>query len=95
MSNIAEDLLNAYSDGFGDGYKQGQKDSQPKWILCSEELPLGNTKVVVSCLDNSGDTPFDYTSCGWMTTGGEYWVVDDEINNYVIAWMPLPECLKR
>ena len=63
----------------------------PRWIPVSERLPNGQTEVIVSCLDDSGDTPFDYTGCGWCTNDGEYWIVDNEINNYVIAWMPLPE----
>ena len=66
----------------------------PKWIPCSERLPNGQTEVIVSCLDDSGDTSFDYTGCGWCTNDGEYWIVDNEINNYVIAWMPLPEPYK-
>lgn len=66
---------------------------EPKWIPCSERLPHGSCSdlVNVSIHDDSGDTPLDYTSCGWVTTDGEYWIVDNEINNYVIAWMPLPE----
>lgn len=66
---------------------------EPQWIPCSERLPHGSCSdlVNVSIHDDSGDTPFDYTSCGWVTTDGEYWIVDNEINNHVIAWMPLPE----
>lgn len=64
-----------------------------RWIPCSERLPHGSCSdlVNVSIHDDSGDTPFDYTSCGWVTTDGEYWIVDNEINNHVIAWMPLPK----
>lgn len=66
---------------------------EPQWIPCSERLPHGSCSdlVNVSIHDDSGDTPFDYTSCGWVTTDGEYWIVDNEINNHVVAWMPLPE----
>lgn len=71
-------------------------ESEPQWIPCSERLPHGSCSdlVNVSIHEDSGDTPFDYTSCGWVTTDGEYWIVDNEINNHVIAWMPLPECYK-
>ena len=64
-----------------------------QWIPVTERLPHGTCSdlVNVSIHDDSGDTPFDYTSCGWVTTDGEYWIVDNEINNHVIAWMPLPE----
>ena len=76
-------------------YELGRQSAQPEpqWIPCSERLPHGSCSdlVNVSIHDDSGDTPFDYTSCGWVTTDGEYWIVDNEINNHVIAWMPLPE----
>ena len=65
-----------------------------QWILCDEKLPIGQELVIVSCHDDVGDTPFDYTSCGWVTTNGEYWIVDNEINRHVIAWMPLPKPYK-
>lgn len=68
-----------------------------RWIPVAERLPHGSCSdlVNVSIHDDSGDTPFDYTSCGWVTTDGEYWIVDNEINNHVIAWMPLPEPYKE
>ena len=65
--------------------------SEQQWIPCSEKLPESTNTVIVSVRDESGYTSFDYTSHGWMTTDKEYWIVDDEINNYVVAWMPLPE----
>ena len=65
-----------------------------KWIPCSEKMPIGQVEVIVSCHDDHGDTPFDYTSCGFATTDGEYWIVDNEINNHVVAWMPLPKPYK-
>ena len=70
---------------------------EPRWIPVSERLPHGSYAdlVNVSIHDDSGNTPFDYTSCGWVTTDGEYWIVDNEINNHVIAWMPLPEPYKE
>lgn len=86
-----------------DAYEQGWEDlqkcierlpsAQSQWIPCSERLPHGSCSdlVNVSIHDDSGDTPYDYTSCGWVTTDGEYWIVDNEINNHVIAWMPLPK----
>ena len=72
------------------------KQPELQWIPCSERLPHGSCSdlVNVSIHDDSGDTPFDYTSCGWVTTDGEYWIVDNEINNHVVAWMPLPEPYK-
>ena len=64
---------------------------EQRWIPVRERLPEGQTEVIVSCMDNSGDTEFLYTSSGWMTTDREYWIVDNEINSFVIAWMPMPE----
>lgn len=71
--------------------KKGEENPEPQWIPCSERLPNSQETVVVSVRDETGDTRYDYTSCGWVTTDKEYWIIDDEINNYVIAWMPLPE----
>ena len=67
-----------------------------RWIPVSERLPHGfcSVLVTVSIHDDSDDTPYDYTSCGWVTANGEYWIVDNEINNHVVAWMPLPEPYK-
>lgn len=68
---------------------------EQRWIPCSERLPAGQEEVIVSCCDDAGDSRFDYTASGWVTTDGEYWIVDNEINHYVIAWMPLPEPYKE
>ena len=68
---------------------------ETKWIQCSERLPEAQTGVIVSCTDDSGDTKFRYTSSGWVTTDKEYWIVDNEINNFVVAWMPLPEVYRE
>ena len=64
---------------------------EQRWIPCSERLPNGQTEVIVSCRDDSADTIYRYTASGWITTDGEYWIVDNEINPYVIAWCELPE----
>ena len=64
------------------------------WIPVTERLPNGQEEVIVSCCDTSGDGSYNYTSCGWTTRDGEYWIVDNEINYFVIAWMPLPEPYK-
>ena len=64
---------------------------EQRWIPCSERLPNGQTEVIVSCRDDSADAIYRYTASGWITTDGEYWIVDNEINPYVIAWCELPE----
>ena len=75
---------------------EGVPSAQPEqhWIPCSDRLPNSRETVIVSIRDETGDTRYDYTAHGWLTTDKEYWIVDDEINNYVIAWMPLPEPYK-
>lgn len=68
-----------------------KEPSVQPWIPCSERLPIAQEEVIVSCHDDSGDTSYDYTTCGWVTNDGEYWIADNEINSHVVAWMPLPE----
>lgn len=63
----------------------------PKWIPVTEALPINDVDVIVSVLDDSGDTPYRFTSVGWCTPNGQYWVVDNEMCYGVIAWQPLPE----
>ena len=63
---------------------------QPGWIPCSERLPADEEAVIVSIRDDSGDNTLDYSSSGWYAAAGEFWVVDNEANMRVVAWMPLP-----
>ena len=71
--------------------KTKEENEQTRWRPCHEILPAVCTEVNVSCHDVSGDTAFDYSSSGWLTPDGKYWIVDNEINSFVIAWKPLPE----
>ena len=81
--------------GFGfamEFVKQTQSVEQvPKWIPVTKTLPWNDTDVLVTVLDDSGDTPFRYTAVGWRTPDGQYWVVNNEMCYGVLAWMPLPE----
>ena len=66
-------------------------EPEPKWIPVTEALPINDVDVIVSVLDDSGDTPYRFTSVGWCTPNGQYWVVDNEMCYGVVAWQPLPE----
>lgn len=64
---------------------------EQRWIPCSERLPEDEEEVIVSVRDDSGDNTLDYSSCGWYACAGDFWVVDNEANERVVAWMPLPK----
>ena len=68
--------------------------SARQWIPCEKELPKSEEEVIVSIHDDSGDTAYDYTSSGWYAAAGKFWVVENETNMRVVAWMPLPEPYK-
>lgn len=66
----------------------------PQWIPVTEQPPENDDWVIVTVLDESGDTPYRYTDFGWYLSDGT-WVVDnepmyDDGSIKVIAWMPLP-----
>lgn len=66
------------------------KEAERQWIPCSTALPKDEEEVIVSIHDDSGDYALDYSSSGWYAAAGEFWVVDNEANMCVTAWMPLP-----
>ena len=69
--------------------------SAQQWIPCSERLPEDEEEVIVSVRDDSGDNTLNYSSFGWYACAGDFWVVDNEANERVIAWMPLPDPYKE
>ena len=88
---IPNNPSDAYQIGYAIGYQDGKRDAASPWHRVEDGLPRGQELVIVAVKDTAGDTPFWYTQCGWITTDGEYWIVDNEICDYVVAWMPLPE----
>ena len=60
------------------------------WIPVTEkQLPPDDEDVIVTCLDDSGDTPYSYTTMAWHYK--DMWVCDNMRCPFVIAWMPRPE----
>lgn len=60
-----------------------------RWTPVTEALPRDDEEVIVTCLDDSGDTPYSYTTVAWHYKG--MWVCDNTRCLFVIAWMLLPE----
>ena len=68
--------------------------SAHQWIPVSERLPSSDDWVIVTVLDESGDTPYRYTDLGWYLDAANCWIRDAKQITDVIAWMPLPEPYK-
>ena len=71
---------------------------EEKWLpippnTIREAPPVGEL-MLVSIRDDFGDTTNYYTSCGWMTSSGD-WIVDNEECSGVYAWKPMPEADKK
>lgn len=62
-----------------------------EWIPVNKELPKNDDWVIVTVLDESGDTPFRYTDFGWYLDVAHRWIVEAGQRTDVIAWMPLPK----
>ena len=69
--------------------------SAQQWIPTTELLPKNDDWVVVTVLDESGDTPYRYTHFGWYLEAVDGWIIDNERRNDVIAWMPLPSPYRK
>lgn len=63
------------------------------WTPVSEGLPSDDEYVIVSVLDDHGDTPWKYTTVAWLCNG--VWISDNDILcGTAVAWMPLPQPCK-
>lgn len=60
-----------------------------KWFSVDEKLPAYGEEVIVAVCDESGDTPYKYTTSGMMASI-DVWIVDKDINHSVTHWMPFP-----
>lgn len=65
-----------------------------EWIPVTERLPNSDDWVIITILDESGDTSFRYTGFGWYLEAANCWIVEAEQRTDIIAWMPLPRPYK-
>lgn len=63
-----------------------------EWISVKNEQrqPPVREEIIVAICDDSGDSPFRYTTSGWLTAHNGVWIVDNDVCPYVTHWMPLP-----
>ena len=86
-----------YMEGFWAGYKNAHEEyeilekalHESDWIPIDKEPPPEQENVIVSIYNDSGDIPFKYTTAGWRV--GSVWIVENEVNPYVVAWKYFPE----
>lgn len=72
-----------------------QMETVERWIPCSERLPANDDWVIISILDEIGDTPYRYSDFGWYLEAAKCWIVESEQRTDVVAWMPLPKPYKE
>lgn len=61
-----------------------------EWISVKDRLPPRYYEVVVAICDDTGDTPWKYTTVGWMASE-DIWIIDNDVGHGVTHWMHLPE----
>jgi hypothetical protein len=91
--NIAEYIHDFYPDVWRHAEKELELPSAEPWIM--DRLPDNDDWVIVTILDERGDTPFRYTDFGWYLDRATCWIVDAEQRTDVIAWMPLPQPYRK
>lgn len=65
------------------------QDIRPKWVDVDVKLPPTEETVIVTLYEDNCDNPYYIESTGWYYNG--MWVVDNEVNGKVVAWIPLPK----
>ena len=71
------------------------EDDENRWNLSNEVVPPNGDLVIVSVHDDSGDTPFDYTTAGWHYN--DAWFLDgvaEPLHSLVVAWKFFPKQYK-
>lgn len=69
-------------------YLKHSKDSN--WTPVENGFPV-SFEVLVTILDETGDTPYKYVTEGCYYASYNVWVVDGELRNDIIAWCPMPK----
>ena len=79
-------------------HKSLKKVFEGQWIPFPEQQPKCDSPFIVSIRDDSGDSIRYYTDIGWRSSSflqDNAWIVDNEINYNVEAWMFMPEPYKK
>lgn len=89
---IDTSIREAFTIGFEIGLEKGaglkaETIEQLLWNPISKGLPTEEELVEVTILDYSGDSVIRYTEVGWRYQ--DIWVVNNKINDQVVAWKPL------
>ena len=91
--SVADDLKQAYEDGFDEGFNLGRK-AAPRWARCEEELPRKTRKFVVWVPVNNGPYPcwYEERTALWKAVEKK-WYVDHNPKTWWVGepthWMPI------
>ena len=70
-----------------------------EWMLTKDRVPIDNDYVIVTIKDDSGDSPYTYTTVAQYyhrKDFDDFWIADnDYVCGDIIAWMPLPKPYKE
>lgn len=71
---------------------QQTESKYPEWVAVDDIIvrPPDGENVIVAIRDDSGDSVNCYTTVGWYIALHRIWIVDNEINNKVTHWKPMP-----
>lgn len=60
------------------------------WVSIEEELPTNDEMKIISICDETGDSPYEYVTCGWYLSEARCWIVDNEKRYDITAWSCFP-----
>lgn len=94
--DVNTSIRQAFEKGFRIGVKKGASTNRPQeWIPCSERLPNENGDYLVT-LENGVVKILGYSTTQRTTYPKGFYHIEDgfswrQVQNPVVAWMPLPE----